>query len=298
MEKLLNKIVNGNTIDVLGRIPDESVDCVVTSPPYYKLRDYGVKDQIGLEPTLDEYLDKLLVVTSELKRVLKKTGTLWWNHGDGYGTGKKCEKSLLLQNFRLAIRMIDEQGWILRNVIVWHKTNAMPSSVKDRFTVDFEPVFFFTKSKKYWFSQQLEKYEFPINRWGGVYTDGNVKNSKYLKENINPAKLTKRPRSFRPNKLGRNKRTVWTIPTQLYKGAHFAVFPEKLVETPIIAGCPVGGVVLDPFMGSGTTAVVAKKNGRNFIGIEINPEYIKISKDRVYKTIHDSRKTNTRQRTP
>jgi len=165
----LNKIYQGDVLEVLKSWEDESVDCIITSPPYYGLRDYGVKGQLGLEKTLTEYLDKMLAVTAELKRVLKKTGTLWWNHGDSYGgswadSGHRpdnedsfprkghpkenppqrnmYQKSLLMQAHRLAIRMIDEQGWILRNQIIWHKPNCMPSSVKDRFTVDFEPIFF------------------------------------------------------------------------------------------------------------------------------------------------------------
>ena len=177
IEKIKNKIIHGDVLKELEKIPGESIDCIITSPPYYGLRDYGVTGQIGLEKTLDGYLQKMLAVTKELKRVLKKEGTLWLNHGDsyagggggnyGYGlsslqggshpTNKKNRKEYLesngvlakcmeLQNYRLVIRMIDEQGWILRNTIIWHKPNCMPSSVKDRFTVDYEPLFFFSKS--------------------------------------------------------------------------------------------------------------------------------------------------------
>src|SRR3990167_4221203 len=198
----INKIIHGDSMEVLKTLPDESVDCIITSPPYYGLRDYSVDGQIGLEKTLDEYLTKMLAITAELKLVLKKTGTLWWNHGDSYGTGSGAgirdgkqatnrgtqtnenwqkkgkasipgyEKSLLLQAHRLVIRMIDEQGWILRNTIIWHKPNCMPSSVKDRFTVDYEPIFFFTKSKKYWFERQFE----PQKDWGArERTDGTYK---------------------------------------------------------------------------------------------------------------------------
>src|SRR3990167_2205731 len=188
IEEFKNKIICGDSLEVLKTLPTDSVDCIITSPPYYGLRDYGVDGQIGLEKSLAEYLDRMLAITAELKRVLKFTGTLWWNHGDSYAgsgmgggdtgfskerhrpellsykTGKNKRplnkenptKSLLLQAHRLAIRMIDEQGWILRNQLIWHKPNCMPSSVKDRFTVDFEPIFFFTKSKKYWFEPQRE----------------------------------------------------------------------------------------------------------------------------------------------
>src|SRR3990167_10591238 len=196
IRRVVNTIICGDALEVLKTLPDECIDCVITSSPYYGLRDYGVEGQIGLEPTLNEYLDKILSITAELKRVLKKTGTMWWNHGDSYGTSHSPgslgkydknpdrfaqldnsekgrspgpEKCLLLQNFRLAQRMIDEQQWILRNVLIWHKPNVMPSSVKDRFTVDFEPIFFFSKSKKYWFEQQFEPYQGPLNRWGGDY---------------------------------------------------------------------------------------------------------------------------------
>ena len=175
---MINKIIQGDALTVLKTMPAESVDCIVTSPPYYGLRDYGVQGQIGLEKTLNEYLERMLAITAELKRVLKKTGTMWWNHGDSYGTisggtqqlangelstqygdikydAKKFavsqnrdkgvpEKCLTMQAHRLTIRMIDEQKWVLRNTIIWHKPNCMPSSVKDRFTVDYEPIFFFT----------------------------------------------------------------------------------------------------------------------------------------------------------
>jgi len=166
-----NHIIQGDTLTVLKTFPDACIDCVVSSPPYWSLRDYGVEGQLGLEPTLEAFLHKMLAVTAELKRVLKPTGTLWWNHGDCYSTGGKAvsrpsmslgstvkrvlnrdyipplrsdvpEKSLVLQNYRLTIRMVDEQAWILRNVVVWHKSNVMPASVRDRFTIDYEPMFF------------------------------------------------------------------------------------------------------------------------------------------------------------
>ncbi len=207
MELPINKVIQGDVLEVLKSFPDEFIDCIITSPPYYGLRDYGVDGQIGLEKSLNEYLDRMLLITAELKRVLKKTGTMWWNHGDSYGGGqfhfdfkmkdnpeqkkyysedsikerqfkgpKKnyMEKSLMLQAHRLAIRMVDEQGWILRNQIIWHKPNVMPSSVKDRFTVDFEPIFFFSKSKKYWFEPQYEPHTYFEKRPAGV-----VRNREY-----------------------------------------------------------------------------------------------------------------------
>ncbi len=357
---IAGNIYCGDAATVLKRFPDECIDCVVTSPPYYGLRDYQHDGQIGGEETFEEYLKKLLEITAELKRVLTPKGTLWWNHGDSYaGSGKGYgdknpdpkfrvggkdrtlkprkmpfpNKCLTMQPYRLAQRMIDEQGWILRNQIIWHKPNAMPASVRDRFTVDFEPILFFTKSKKYYFEQQLE----PIKSINDKRCDDGRKeyNEKFKGDG-------KTQRAFvTVNSNGRNKRTVWKIPTKPYPGAHFAVYPNDIVETPIKAGCPEfickkcgkaretiykksgqfqrrwsknnaegspygkqdsmqntyntelsncgckagwkSGIVLDPFIGSGTTAVVAKQLGRQWIGIELNPEYKKLAEKRLKK---------------
>ena len=302
----LNKIYQGNTFEILKQMPEESVDCIITSPPYYGLRDYGVSGQIGLEATLEIYLNKILAITKELKRVLKKTGTLWWNHGDSYGGGNGTnnngshgkvkqkmgvnnnnkrellsdipEKCLLLQNYRLIIRMIDEQQWILRNSIIWWKQNCMPASANDRFTNDYEPVFFLSKSTRYYFQQQLEdsiwarhdKRFIKGPTSGGKTTTGNYaidKAGAYRKDGK------------------RNMRSVWAINTKPYKDAHFATFPEELCEIPIKAGSPPNGIVLDPFSGSGTTAFVARQLGRQFIGIEINPDYIKLAEKRLAQQI-------------
>jgi len=294
----LNTIIQGDCLEVLKTIPDESIDCIITSPPYYGLRDYGQDAQIGLEKTLDEYLNKLLKITAECKRVLKKTGTLWWNHGDSYVSRGKLggdidmdvgmdinrgcgrienypEKSLLMTPYRLALRMIDEQQWILRNQIIWFKPNCMPSSVKDRFTVDYEPVFFFVKSKKYYFKQLLEELANPArkNFQSGKRTFG-------VNKDRNDNDMGERSKNFDFSQ-GRNKRCVWRVTTKPFKEAHFATFPEDLVRPMIEAGCPEGGIVLDPFIGSGTTAVVAKKQNKNYIGIELNHKYIKIAEDRI-----------------
>jgi len=188
-------------------------------------------------------------------------------------------KSLCAIPDRFKIEMIN-RGWICRSELIWHKPNCMPSSVRDRFTVDFEKIFFFTKAKKYYFEQQFEDYKYPMNRWGGIYTDGTISNSKYLDKNLDASQLSQRPRSLRPNPQGRNKRCVWMIATKPYLGAHFAVFPEALIETPIKAGCPEGGIVLDPFMGAGTTALVAHKLNRHYIGIELKPEYAQLTERR------------------
>ena len=324
----VNKILCGDSLQILKTLPDNSIDCVVTSPPYWALRDYGVEGQLGLEPKFREYITKLCNVFDEVKRILKKEGTCWVNMGDCYAgnMGKKngwtdnklgfekeeaiskgvcltknikivhelTQKCLVQIPSRFAIEMTD-RGWILRNEIIWHKPNCMPSSVKDRFTVDFEKIYFFTKSKKYCFEQQFEKYSNPINSWGRNKFNyrvrevkiGRIKSDQYKASLEELEKYAKNQKSFlrdrlmRPENKGRNMRSVWKIPSHPFKGSHFATFPEKLIETPIKAGCPERGVVLDPFMGAGTTALVALKLNRQFLGIELNPEYIKISQERI-----------------
>ena len=308
MEKYLNKIIQGDCLEVLKTLPDESIDCVMTSPPYWALRDYQVDGQLGLEPTFQEYISRLCDIFDEVKRVLKKEGTCWVNLGDTYGTksGGKFENDNLSKKTkeqvsattginkanelrgtspemhkclcqipsRFAIEMVN-RGWTLRNEIIWHKPNCMPSSVKDRFTVDFEKIFFFVKSKKYNFETQREPHkEISLNRikkpWHGHLTKGHA---------LGGLKNGDMSKMCHPD--GRNKRCVWTITTKSFKEAHFAVFPPELVETPIMAGCPKCGIVLDPFFGAGTTGLVAKQLGRNYLGIELNPEYIKIANKRL-----------------
>jgi site-specific DNA-methyltransferase (adenine-specific) len=316
----LNKIKQGDSLEVLKTLPSESIDCAITSPPYWALRDYGVVGQLGLEPTFQEYITKLCDIFDEVKRVLKKDGTCWINLGDTYsgnkegktdnkvssylkdtstGIHKKAtiqEKCLCQIPSRFAIEMTN-RGWILRNEIIWHKPNAMPSSASDRFTVDFEKVFFFVKNKKYNFEQQFVSYA----------PSSDVRYRQALRANKSYA--TKQPyKSNTPystnykrghgsvvsrandsdgllvgghNPNGRNVRTVWTIPTKPFSEAHFATFPEKLIEPMLKAGCPKNGIVLDIFMGAGTTGLVAKKLGRNYLGIELNPEYIKIAEARI-----------------
>lgn len=319
------RIIQGDSLEVLKTLPDESVDCVITSPPYWALRDYGCEGQLGLEPTFQEYIDKLCNIFDEAKRVLKKEGTCWVNIGDtymgnssysekgrqGFGndkigmiykkqwidpkyekpgesrlrgrehvlSGQIIEKSLCQIPSRFAIEMTN-RGWILRNEIIWHKPNCMPSSVEDRFTVDFEKVFFFVKSKKYYFEQILEPYTAPLDRWGG----DNLKADNESEWDKGTGQSTYRTRNMRPNEEGRNKRTVWSITTKGFSEAHFATYPEALVEPMVKAGCPLGGIVLDPFSGSGTTGRVAIDNGREYIGIELNPEYIKIQEKRLMQT--------------
>lgn len=371
----LNKIYNLDCRVGLRQLESDSIDCVVTSPPYWALRDYktepliwggnekcehewgdGIskpinlqagnpefqrpwreegsnknsttghfcincgawRGSLGLEPDFNLYLKHLCDIFDEVKRVLKPTGTCWVVLGDTYGgsgnasghtnettnlgyntsemgaskgnqkTTKGLEKSLCQIPSRFAIEM-SNRGWILRNEIIWYKPNCMPSSVKDRFTVDFEKVFFFVKSRKYYFEQQFEpmaeasaeryKYEF--------YQTG-----KLADKNRHPSGRCDAPGMKKFNGK-RNKRCVWEIKPQPFAEAHFAVFPESLIEPMIKAGCPKKGIVLDPFIGAGTTAKVAKHMLRDFIGFELNPEYVgkiarkRISQEILYEALED-----------
>lgn len=334
----------GNTLDLLKELDDESVQLIVTSPPYWGLRDYGdgartIWDgdkecdawygQLGLEPTLDMYLDHLLQITSELKRVLKKDGVMFWNHGDSYGgslqgygaskpskTGfqkpagidpryvrdgippisKMPPKCMILQNYRLILKMIDEQGWILRNDIIWHKPNNMPSSVKDRFTNTYEHVFLLVKNKKYYFN--LDAVRIPHadttikrafskdhleKRKDYLATDG-YDSSIYSISGKSQANAYKKMRdNIKKGTLkGKNPGDVWTITTKPYKETHFATFPPDLVVKPILSSSRQGDLVLDPFAGSGTVGEVCQKYNRDCLLFEINPEYETLIKKRCH----------------
>ncbi|KKK88122.1 hypothetical protein LCGC14_2746360, partial [marine sediment metagenome] len=253
------------------------------------------KGQLGLEPTFDLYIKHLCDIFDAVKRVLRDDGTCWINIGDTYSSGNRganidagvnlhnadlppnrmdCgipDKSLVMIPFRFAIEMVN-RGWILRNTIIWHKRNCMPSSVKDRFTVDFEYLFFFSKKKNYYFETQRE----PMS----VHSDFKEKSEGEVPYNITGNKGLGKGSRGNPEQ-GRNKRTVWTINPQPFSEAHFAVYPEELCEIPIKAGCLEGGTVLDPFFGSGTTGLVALKQNKKFIGIELNKEYIEIANKRL-----------------
>lgn len=408
----INKIICGDALIELKKFPNDCIDTIITSPPYWGLRDYEVEGQIGLEKTLEKYLKKLLRITEELKRVLKPTGVMFWNHGDCYGNsaGRNNrvgepkgitagidfkinavqDKCLVFQNYRLILKMIDEQGWILRNTIIWHKPNSMPSSVKDRFSNSYDPVFMMVKNKKYWFdldavrkpSQSFEPFNIRKRKGKAVgfmaSPPETTKISKDQAESFGSPRARQHRKEFNTkmagggsgikghsgyyskdgklliNPAGKNPGDVWKIPTQPFPEAHFATFPEKLVEPMIKSSCPTqickkcgkarvrivktelinqrphklhkgraresvdknspyelpaafartgiqgenqyktigwtdcgcnagwkAGIVLDPFMGSGTVAVVAEKLRRNWLGIEIKPEYIKIAKGRL-----------------
>jgi site-specific DNA-methyltransferase (adenine-specific) len=306
----VDSIICGNTLDVLRTMPDESIDCCITSPPYWGLRDYGIDSQLGLEPTFQLYIEHLLEIFDQVHRVLKKTGTCWVNLGDTYAgswghSGHRPERTGIVGHhyvreghpkfnppssrvqsvqakalcnipFHFAIGMTDHK-WIERNCIIWHKPSCMPSSAKDRFTVDFEYVFFFVKSKKYWFEQQFEANV-------DSYEKAKVKHGA-TKKYIGTPLERNCCEGDRYNPNGRNRRAVWRINPQPFKDAHFAVFPEKLVEPMILAGCPLEGTVLDPFAGSGTTCLVARKLGRHYIGIDLNPNYCDMANKRLAEVL-------------
>lgn len=302
----------------LKELPDESVNCVVTSPPYWGLRDYGNDGQIGLEKTPQEYISSMTEVFREVRRVLRSDGTLWLNIGDSYKPagkgstkagfneryfGKKFEsdkqsaeenhldrsafkadvkeKELVGIPWRLAFALSDD-GWYLRQDIIWAKPNVMPESVRDRCTKSHEYLFLMTKSPKYYYDHIAIKEpvsEVSLKRAKSGWKT-NRPSAKTGPDGIDVEVMGDR---F-VNPQGRNKRDVWFIPTASFKGAHFAVMPERLVEPCVLAGCPEGGVVLDPFFGSGTVGVVAKRNNRSWIGIELNPDYAKIAESRVFNS--------------
>nr|DAS17739.1 MAG TPA: adenine-specific methyltransferase [Caudoviricetes sp.] len=301
------KILQGDALEKIKEIESESIDCIVTSPPYWQLRDYGIDEQLGLEETVEEYLERLISVFDEAWRVLKDSGTVFVNMGDTYSnvnskfisgsnnknyyidkqtakTRKKTDirrKSKMMIPERFAIAMI-ERGWILRNEIIWHKPNVVPEAVNDRFTNDFEKIYFFTKNEKYYFEKQYEPYS---EKTLTAFKDGIMPTGKKKMLGAGESKTGMReinkPWKAVYSENGRNMRTVWNIATKGIKEAHFATFPEELVRRCILAGCPENGIVLDPFLGSGTSLKVAKKFNRNGIGIELNPDYINMSINRI-----------------
>lgn len=330
----INEIYNMDCREGLKLLDSNSVDCCVTSPPYWGLRDYGVPGQIGLEKSLNDYIDVMVKVFREVKRVLKPSGTLWLNLGDAYvGTGgdrKQAVKNEIFQMqqshnpgngryqrikqlkrsklkpkdlmgipWKVALALQDD-GWYLRSDIIWNKTNCMPEAVKDRPTKTHEYIFLLSKERTYYYDHEAIK-EPCVNgdpnlprgslgvlgglnsgrrgkgnsrtfRGGGAYTKGQSFN--------NSATIERESHGNVPNELGlRNKRSVWNVATDNFEAAHFATFPSKLIEPCILAGCPINGIVLDPFMGSGTTAEKSLELQRNYLGFELNSEYIKIAKE-------------------
>ena len=364
------KILVGNNMEKLKEIEYESVDCIVSSPPYFGLRDYGtgtweggdpncphkrltkiskdtatghagmyeqghvvgdaiykqtcpecgakrIDEQFGLEETLEEYIEKTVLLFEELRRVLKPQGTVWWNIGDSYankssawgGRGKNSilnetgledkqrrntvvpdglkAKDLMMIPSRVAIAL-SENGWYLRSEIIWHKPNPMPESVKDRPTSAHEKIYLFAKNKKYYYDAdaiRVPQKQDSIARAGrDVWKNNKIDTGNYSIPDVDSAKkLNQKVRdTVAEGKIPMaNKRNVWTVTTKPFRGAHFAVFPPDLIEPCIKAGCPKGGTVLDPFGGSGTTGLVANNLGRNAILIELNEEYVKIAKKRL-----------------
>jgi DNA modification methylase len=308
MSEWINRIHCGDCLEVLRGMPDEVVQCVVTSPPYWGLRDYGVEGQLGLEPTPEEYTRKMVDVFREVRRVMKDDGTLWLNLGDSYASspegnfgpnmptpadggryrenkpkmnyGSIKPKDLCGIPWRIAFAL-QANGWYLRQDIIWAKPNPMPESVTDRCTKAHEYLFLLTKSSKYYYDADAIK-EDPQRNVSVGWKDSDLK--KYSCDpRLEKQGSYKDWRKYCPtgNVEKRNKRSVWTIPTSPFPEAHFATFPPKLVEPCILAGSRQGDVVLDPFMGSGTTAIVAHILGRQWVGIELSPEYVEMSEQRI-----------------
>lgn len=335
------RIEIGDCRSVLKTVASESVNCIVTSPPYFGLRDYGTDGQMGLEETPAAFVAGMVEVFGEVRRVLRDDGTLWLNLGDSYATqgGKSSAQSgeqfssrargteiicrskripgkgrwgggnhssdglkpkdLIGIPWRVAFAL-QADGWYLRQDIIWHKPNPMPESVTDRCTKAHEYIFLLSKSERYHFdaaaileacspntharlSQNVQAQLGSERANGGRKTNGNM---KAVGRKFDPGANNKNNASFdaamsiMPEK--RNKRSVWTVTTQPFKGAHFATFPPDLIEPCILAGCPSGGTVLDPFGGAGTTGLVADRHGRNAILIEINPAYAELARSRIH----------------
>ena len=307
----LNKIHCGDAVEVLRSLPAESVNCVVTSPPYYALRDYGVAGQIGLERSPEEYVDKMVEVFTECRRVLRSDGTLWLNIGDSYagsnkGKGKKVHtgvqpdasnigdiittfnikgyknKDIIGIPWLLAFALRDS-GWYLRQDIIWHKPNPMPESVEDRCTKAHEYIFLLSKSPKYYFDYRAIMEPANYDGRKKMVREGSKRLSLGEKACLGVQTICKGGERWKltDGKYMRRKRDVWSVPTRPLKEAHFAAYPPDLVKPCILAGCPIGGVVLDPFMGAGTTAMVARGLGRHYVGIELKEEYIGIAEKRL-----------------
>lgn len=300
------KIITGDCIESMRSMSDRSVHCCVTSPPYFNLRDYKVNGQIGLEKTPEEFVAKLVEVFREVRRVLRDDGTLWLNLGDSYGsyggntysgfnerwsgtggvgskqdatldgvTDRKPEtgmrpKNLLGIPWRVAFAL-QADGYYLRQDIIWNKPNPMPESVRDRCTKAHEYIFLLSKSERYYFDSKAMREDAVKGAAGSSFNTGKTATHQ----------MGRSSDAQRVEDGKRNRRSVWTVATRPYKGAHFATFPPDLIEPCILAGCPVGGTVLDPFGGSGTTAGVAVARGRNAILCELNPEYVKLAEQRI-----------------
>ena len=307
----INTILQGNSLEILKNIPDKSIQTCITSPPYWGLRDYGTDEQLGLEETPDQYVENMVLLFREVRRILKDDGTLWLNLGDSYSSvhtgGKKSSRSTVGSNHENAQEIkqpkakpstyglkekelvgipwrvafaLQADGWYLRQDIIWHKPNPMPESVTDRCTKSHEYIFLMTKSAQYYYDHEAIKED---AKYGCKDTDF-LPTSEKDKKNISiKTSASGASMNGRTGKIieTRNKRSVWTVATKPYKEAHFAVFPDELIKPCILAGSAEGDIVLDPFFGSGTTGLVALRSRRNFIGIELNSEYISIANKRL-----------------
>ena len=305
----INKIYQGNVLDIIKNIDNESIDSVITSPPYWQLRDYGYPEQWGLESTYEEYLEHLWSLIDEVFRILKQKGTVWVNLGDTYGgnnsrasnngraefgnpreaiVNRGVSKCLTLIPHRFAIGCI-ERGWILRNDIIWAKRNGMPESIKDRFSKKHEYFFFMVKNEKYYFDMDNikdKKYQTSILR----EQRGSSCNNKYAKANseiVGGAHSLSKSKSNDPGRIvnvGKNPGDVsdfWDIPTNPSSKKHYASYNFKLIDKPIVSGCPENGIILDPFCGTGTTLKRALQLNRKIIGIDGSLEYCEMAKDNI-----------------
>jgi DNA modification methylase len=303
------EVIQGDCLDLLALAPDGYADCCVTSPPYFGLRDYGAAGQIGLEATPDEYVAKLVDVFREVRRVLRDDGTLWLNLGDSYarnpakgqhkpgqsgdknaylydvGGGRASatalcgglkEKDLIGIPWRVAFAL-QADGWYLRQDIIWHKPNPMPESVRDRCTKAHEYIFLLSKSPRYYFDAAA------MEEPASGRPPGNIKPTKGGRNYA--AGAAEHRTAANLHNIGaretRNRRSVWTVTTKPFKGAHFATFPPELIEPCVLAGCRPGGLVLDPFGGAGTTGLVAQQHGRRALLLELNPDYARMAQERL-----------------
>lgn len=321
-----NLILQGDALEQLEELADASIDCVVTSPPYFRLRDYHVTGQLGLEPHVDHWVTELRSVLAEVARVLVPTGTVWLNLGDSFSTHPRegaTRKSLLLAPERLALALM-EDGWTIRNKVIWHKTNTVPTSVTDRLATKYEVIYLLTRSVKYYFDlNAIRQPHISRPRKGASRRPPNRHDSRrpaHLGPNSDgDSGLLALHRAGLPgHPLGKNPGDVWSLSVSGYRGAHFATFPAHLVERILLAGCPERrcticrspwhrplkrsgtsaqrlalvptctcsapsepGLVLDPFLGSGTTALVATRLGRDWLGIELNLSFIRLAEQRL-----------------
>lgn len=317
------KFIQGNCLDKIKELPDNYIDCIISSPPYFGLRDYGMKEQFGLESNYKDYINNTIKVFETFKSKLKDEATIWWNVGDSYHNFRPTnnkqklykhpaypkqsisgnrrdlpieslkrnqryndikEKDLMMIPNRVAIAL-QENGWYIRSEIIWVKPNHMPESVKDRPTCCHEKIWLITKNKKYYYDCDIIKEPLSESSVKRYESSwkGNGKRDYPFSQKNNLDKYFGSDKAKEDALKGKNKRNVWTITTKPCREAHFATFPIDLIEPCVLAGCKEGGTILDPFSGAGTTGIAAKKHNRNAILIELNPKYIEIAKKRIQK---------------